>query len=429
MPRLAFRILPIIFLVIGLFAGAGIGSQLFPKVLTETITETISITVTHSPEAKTIIKTATTTLTLFSEKTIFKTLTRGSYFITVEEVLMDDVSEVGYTYYILSLEARYFGSGEWTFNWINLKLKSDMGHIYKPVFHVASREPIPAGGIKEGEVLRGQVAFKLPKNEIPRKLSYEDPILNIYFEVGEIPEPVGKISYVYGAETEVLSEATFIGVIATIVTPVPVYYPGEIIEVKVEISYERGPLSPEAVEIKGINIGQFRLLEVSPSLPIELSSGDRITLTLKVEAPADGYEGNLRIEIEAIPKEEAIQPPTRPGVKIVNVEGKDKPGGHAIAYISGICGEDFRLVSPTKAKYWKVTIIVISSIEQPIHIRIVEVKGEYPYDWQHQNLPSQSGWKTASLTVYLDPSKTYEVWIRDAYAKPFTGIIEEEWWS
>jgi len=111
MPRLAFRILPIIFLVIGLFVGAGIGSQLFPKVLTETITETISITVTHSPEAKTIIKTATTTLTLFSEKTIFKTLTRGSYFITVEEVLIDDVSEVGYTYYILSLEARYFGSG------------------------------------------------------------------------------------------------------------------------------------------------------------------------------------------------------------------------------------------------------------------------------------------------------------------------------
>ena len=429
MPRLGSSILAIIFLAIGLLAGAGIGSQLFPRVLTETITETVSTTVIHSPKVKTVTKTVTSTLTSFSEKTIYTTLTKEGYFITIEKVLVDDVSEIGYTYYIMSLEARYFGGGEWTFNWINLKLKSSTGHIYKPVSHIGLREPIPTENIREGEVLRGQVAFKLPSNEEPRELSYEDPILNIYFEVGEIPDPIGKISYIYSAETEVASEVTFIGAVATIVTPVPIYYPGETIEVRLEISYERGPGSPEVVEIKGISVEQFELMEISPSLPLGLSSGNKVTLTLKAKAPTDGYKGNLRIKIEVAPKEETVQPPIRPGVKVVNAEGKDEPNGHAIANISGICGEDFRLVSPTKAKYWKVTITVTSSIEQPIHIHIIEVKGEYPYDWQHQDLPRQSGWKTASLTVYLDPSKTYEVWIRDAYAKPFTGVIEEEWWN
>ena len=429
MPRLGSSILAIIFLAIGLLAGAGIGSQLFPKVLTKTITETISTTVTHSPGIKTITKTVMTTLISSSERTMLTTLRKEDYLITIDKVLVDDALEKGYTYYILSLEVRYLGSGKWTFNWINLKLESNTGRVYEPVLHIALREPILAGNIKKGGVLRGQVAFKLPSNEIPRKLNYEDPMLNICFEVGEIPNPIGKISYVYGTETEVLSEATFIKAVATIITPVPIYYPRETIEVRLEISYERGPASPEVVEIKRISIEQFKLTEISPSLPIELSSGDKVTLTLRTEAPADGYKGNLRIKIEVTPKEETIQPPIRPGVKIVNAIGKDKPSGHAIANISGTCGEDFRLVSPIKAKYWKVTITVTSSIEQPIHIRIVEVKGEYPYDWQHQNLPSQRGWKTASLTVYLDPSKTYEVWIRDAYAKPFTGVIEEEWWS
>ena len=39
----------------------------------------------------------------------------------------------------------------------------------------------------------------------------------------------------------------------------------------------------------------------------------------------------------------------------------------------------------------------------------------------------KSGEKNCTLTADLDPSKTYEVWIRDAYAKPFSGTIEEEW--
>ena len=429
MPRLALSFSAVVFLIIGLLAGAGIGSQLFPKVLTETVTETISTTVTYSPEVKTVTKTVTTTLTSFSEKTVFTTITKEGYFISVERVLIDDVSEIGYTYYIMSLEARYFGSGEWLFNWINLKLKSDTGHVYKPVSHIALREPMPAGNIREGEALRGQVAFKLPNGEMPRKIIYEDPILDIYFEVDEIPDPVGKVSYVYAAEMEVVPRIVFIGAVASIITPVPVYYPGETIEVRLEMSYEKGPESPETVEIRRVCIEQFELVEIFPSLPIELSSGDRVTVTLRTKAPADGYRGNLRIKIEVAPKEEVIQPPARPGVRIVNVEGKDKPSGYAIEYISGKCGEDFRLVSPIRAKYWKVTITVISSIEQPIHIYVVEAKGEYPYDWQHQNLPSQSGWKIASLTVFLDPSKTYEVWIRDAYAKPFVGVIEEHWWS
>ena len=68
---------------------------------------------------------------------------------------------------------------------------------------------------------------------------------------------------------------------------------------------------------------------------------------------------------------------------------------------------------------------------QSVHISIFEANGEYPYDYEQQledpNTPTAHGTGSCTLTAYLDPLKEYEVWIRDAFAKPFTGTIEEEW--
>lgn len=110
---------------------------------------------------------------------------------------------------------------------------------------------------------------------------------------------------------------------------------------------------------------------------------------------------------------------------IVGEEGKDKPNGHIVTEISGKCGKDYRLVSPSKATSWSIRVTVTSEIDQSIHIHVILAEGEYPYG---DPIKTASGRKTCTLSINLNPSKTYEIWIRDAYAKRFTGTIEE-WWS
>lgn len=111
------------------------------------------------------------------------------------------------------------------------------------------------------------------------------------------------------------------------------------------------------------------------------------------------------------------------GATVIGNINKDQLAGHISTKISGVCGQDYRLVSPTQATEWKVFVNVLSEMEtQPVHIWIFEVIGKYPYNYEEQKknpkTPYAKGIGKRSLTANLDPSKTYEVWIRDAYAKP-----------
>lgn len=113
----------------------------------------------------------------------------------------------------------------------------------------------------------------------------------------------------------------------------------------------------------------------------------------------------------------------------INSEGKDESEGNIKTHVTGICGQDYRLVSPENSDIWEVNITIISELStQPVHIRIYEVIGEYPYNYEEQtDVPYSRGTGQAILLTTLNVSKTYEVWIRDAYAKAFSGIITETW--
>ena len=114
---------------------------------------------------------------------------------------------------------------------------------------------------------------------------------------------------------------------------------------------------------------------------------------------------------------------------IINSEGKSNAEGSVKTYVTGKCGQDYRLVTPENADIWEINITLISELStQSVHIRIYEVTGEYPYNYENQtNVPYARGTGKANLVVNLNTSKTYEIWIRDAYAKQFTGTIEENW--
>ena len=120
------------------------------------------------------------------------------------------------------------------------------------------------------------------------------------------------------------------------------------------------------------------------------------------------------------------------GTHLVSVVGTDKSNstGKSITYISGVCGEDFDLISPVNAESWDVTVWMVSEIlSEPVTLRIFEAIGDHPHNWEDQleDAPTARSRGMTVLETTLNPSKTYEIWIRDAYARPFIVIIEEEW--
>ena len=122
------------------------------------------------------------------------------------------------------------------------------------------------------------------------------------------------------------------------------------------------------------------------------------------------------------------------GVTLVSVAGTDKSNstGKSITYFSGVCGEDFDLISPVNAESWDVTVWMVSEIlSEPVTLRIFEAIGDHPHNWEDQleDAPTARSQGMTVLETTLNPSKTYEIWIRDAYARPFIVIIEEEWYG
>jgi len=115
----------------------------------------------------------------------------------------------------------------------------------------------------------------------------------------------------------------------------------------------------------------------------------------------------------------------------INPEYKHLESGETSSTIKGKCGQDYILVTPSKAETWLVNITVQSEWQnQSIHIHIYEAVGAYPYNYESQTeMPDARGIGEASLVTYLNTSKSYEVWIRDGYARAFTGEIREYWGS
>ena len=113
-------------------------------------------------------------------------------------------------------------------------------------------------------------------------------------------------------------------------------------------------------------------------------------------------------------------------IYITDPTKKQKEGSQNIE-MGGTCGTEYRLESPKKSTEWN--IIVYVETKRPdrnnINIFLYEVLGNDVHDWILFN--RTIGRPHAVLRTSLDPSKNYEIWIRDGYSDQFTGYIRENW--
>jgi hypothetical protein len=111
-------------------------------------------------------------------------------------------------------------------------------------------------------------------------------------------------------------------------------------------------------------------------------------------------------------------------------EMKKTSEGYIKHDLIGACGQDYLLPAPINSDVWEVNITIVSELSwQPVHIKIYKVIEDYPPDWLGQPFaPYARGEGEVSISLKLNTSYAYVVVVSDAYAKAFTGFIEERWY-
>jgi hypothetical protein len=293
-------ILAVAMLVLGLILGGAIGAAGGGRTVTFTQTAVVPTTIKITETRITTVEVMRTQLVTITQ-TVMPTPppAEGTYSLKILEVVVDKVFDKDHDYYIFMLEVSYKGRRSWSFNSLYLTLVSDRGYKYSTTFSLAIRQPLGAIELKDGEAVKGQVSFKLPKGEKPSKLVYEDKLWDIKIEITDIPAPSRQVSWISFAETKVQSEYSFIWASASIKTPGNAFYSGEVIEVELRIKYSRWIGNPSSITVTSITVDRFEIVSIDPRPPITLKDGDEATVKLMLKVPEEGYRGNLKIIIQA----------------------------------------------------------------------------------------------------------------------------------
>lgn len=293
----------IVFLLIGLLSGYVLGGLIAPTIYTMTATKWSVSTVTTTQiniETLTTTTTHTTTYTVTQITTPQQSKTE-QYNLEVLEVALDSILSEDYDYYIMTIKAEYTGGESWNFHpfWITLFSNAGYGYVSELV-HEAIRKDFPSLiELRDGESIVGQVAFRLPKNEVPDKLKYDDEFRGILIQVTELPEPTKQISYIYFCETKIVSNYLMIMADASKTIERTAFYTGEDIEVSLRIHYKRFMDSPKSITVESIVVDKFDIVEMSPKLPVVINDDEETEVRLILKVPDEGYEGNLKITVYA----------------------------------------------------------------------------------------------------------------------------------
>ncbi|MFH0848077.1 MAG: hypothetical protein V1857_01060, partial [archaeon] len=219
------------------------------------------------------------------------------YSIQVTKVAADQTSNSS-LYYILFIDASYSGSANWHVYPDKFQLVTSSSSVYGPAFPPSKSNPLRDVILSNGQHDVGQVAFNVPNGQMPSKVEYIDQVSNIKVESNSVPQISSWVSYVYSAEISLQRpKDSFIIVSGTIQNVgTRYYYTGDIISVKVSITYiGANPISLTSItdSDKG-----FTIQNIQPALPVSVTgNGQQVNLVVNVIAPSSTYVGALHLII------------------------------------------------------------------------------------------------------------------------------------
>lgn len=221
--------------------------------------------------------------------------------VKVTQVAEDDSAPAGTTFYLLTIDASYSGTGSWDFNPLFLQLVSINSSVYSLTFSLSFKNLISAVTLSNGQHTSGQVVFQLPSDQKPAKLDYNDNINNIKVEVATIPAVSSWVSQFLVVDVNSTTpNGITVDTLATVQNDSIYYYTGERVAIQVAIFYVPFVGEPSQITLASItNSNGLSMSSTQPMLPTTVSGGTQETdVTVFMVAPSQSFSGDVHLNLQ-----------------------------------------------------------------------------------------------------------------------------------
>jgi hypothetical protein len=249
--------------------------------------------------------------------------------VRVDRVWSDSVdAPKGMTFYLLDVNASNGRPSSWQLDPSRFMLKSNVSHVYSPADNYSEVALLSSEVVPSGQRVSGNVAFLLPDDEAPSKLSYDDG--GVSLQTTDLPAVSGiasrfdpSVHVQFNGTTAASAVATWDGITnqtngLTFFGEEPgyrnysfVFFTGQKIYVTFALYYYKFPYDPNSISVDSVTsddgyavsdvVGwQAALGVVEPhQLPVTMTGyGSNVEVTVLVTVPPGPQPGVLHFTLQ-----------------------------------------------------------------------------------------------------------------------------------
>ncbi|HEV2137686.1 MAG TPA: hypothetical protein VGR53_02485 [Nitrososphaerales archaeon] len=236
---------------------------------------------------------------------------RGSQYIKVEKMYLDQVdAPSGMTYYLMEINASNSAATPWHFDPSFLTVTSNSSTKFSSNGSYNGTALLGVADLASGQHIFGKVAFEMPANQGPTKLSYSDSQGGVALQVSTIPTVsavASRLNYnthlsVNGTGPTVQAGGWGFGSLimnGVIENNTLVFFSGQSVQVNLWFEYLKRPVDPATITIQSVTAGNgFQIVGVDKPVPFTMTGwGAQAGLVLLLRIPPGQHTGNIDIAI------------------------------------------------------------------------------------------------------------------------------------
>ncbi|MDA4119728.1 MAG: hypothetical protein OK436_03980 [Thaumarchaeota archaeon] len=231
--------------------------------------------------------------------------------IKVTKVYLDRVdAPSGMSYYLMDVNASNTATKDWHFDASLLRATTNTSAIFPSNLNYNATVLIGAADVASGHHILGKVAFEMPANQGPTKLSYADSKGGVTLQATEVPAVSAVASLfnynahmsVNGTGPTVNGEGWGFGSLimnAVIENNTLVFFSGEKVQVNLWFEYLKRPVDPATITIQSVMAGNgFQIIGADKPVPFTMTGwGSQAGLVLLLKVPQGQHTGSIDLSI------------------------------------------------------------------------------------------------------------------------------------
>ncbi len=231
--------------------------------------------------------------------------------IKVTKLYLDQVDALsGMSYYVMDVNASNTASTAWHFDPSFLAVTSNSSATFPSNRSYNGTALLSMADIASGQHLLGKVAFEMPANQGPTKLSYSDSQGGVELQDSTIPTVsavASRLNYnthlnVNGTGPTVQAGGWGFGSLimnGVIENNTLVFFSGQSVQVNLWFEYLKRPVDPATITIQSVTAGNgFQILRVDKPVPFTMTGwGAQAGLVVLLRIPPGQHTGYIDLSI------------------------------------------------------------------------------------------------------------------------------------